>query len=94
MARRSFVMMNVLVRHRRSEGTRRRRQGAGRSEAATRRYEAPAASRPDPAPPRGRRRELGPLQDQALYACACGYVFEATVSTSVDCPHCGDTQAW
>jgi predicted Zn-ribbon and HTH transcriptional regulator len=29
-----------------------------------------------------------------MYTCACGYVFKATVSTSVGCPHCGDTQAW
>jgi hypothetical protein len=29
-----------------------------------------------------------------MYACQCGFVFEALVSTSVDCPHCGGTQAW
>ncbi len=40
------------------------------------------------------RRQGGASQDQALYACACGYVFAALVSTSVDCPACGDTQAW
>jgi rubrerythrin len=33
-------------------------------------------------------------QDHALYACSCGYVFEAEVSTRVSCPHCGETQAW
>lgn len=38
--------------------------------------------------------EGGPPQDQALYTCQCGYVFEAMVSTSVDCPHCGSAQAW
>ncbi len=38
--------------------------------------------------------EAGPPLDQALYSCQCGYVFEATVSTSVGCPHCGTTQAW
>jgi rubrerythrin len=38
--------------------------------------------------------EGGPPQDQAVYTCQCGYVFEATVSTSVDCPHCGSAQAW
>ncbi len=32
--------------------------------------------------------------DHALYSCQCGYVFEAPVSTSVGCPHCGGTQAW
>lgn len=33
-------------------------------------------------------------QDQALYTCQCGCFFEAPVSTSVDCPHCGSSQAW
>lgn len=33
-------------------------------------------------------------QDQAVYTCQCGFVFEALVSTSVNCPHCGSTQAW
>lgn len=42
---------------------------------------------------RGSRR-LDLPQDQATYACRCGYVFEAAVSTSVGCPHCGDSQAW
>jgi hypothetical protein len=44
-----------------------------------------------PAPP---RRNGGPSQDRALYKCGCGYMFEAAVSTSVGCPHCGGTQAW
>jgi predicted Zn-ribbon and HTH transcriptional regulator len=35
----------------------------------------------------------GPL-DQASYACACGFVFRAPVSTTVSCPHCRATQAW
>jgi DNA-directed RNA polymerase subunit RPC12/RpoP len=29
-----------------------------------------------------------------VYSCGCGFVFEAQVSTSVDCPHCGGPQAW
>jgi predicted Zn-ribbon and HTH transcriptional regulator len=41
-----------------------------------------------------RRREGGAPQDQAVYSCSCGFVFEAHVSTSVGCPHCGGTQAW
>ncbi|HEX8976793.1 MAG TPA: hypothetical protein VF781_09790 [Solirubrobacteraceae bacterium] len=41
-----------------------------------------------------RRRLAGAPQDQALYSCGCGFVFAAQVSTSVDCPHCGGTQAW
>ncbi len=32
--------------------------------------------------------------DLASYSCECGYVFEAQVSTTVDCPHCGAGQAW
>jgi hypothetical protein len=41
-----------------------------------------------------RRRQAGAPQDQALYSCGCGFVFAAQVTTSVDCPHCGGTQAW
>ena len=41
-----------------------------------------------------RRREAGAPTDAAIYACVCGYVFKALVSTSVDCPHCGGSQAW
>jgi hypothetical protein len=40
------------------------------------------------------RRESGPSQDNALYNCGCGFVFQAAVTTSVDCPHCGGYQAW
>ncbi|HET8979603.1 MAG TPA: hypothetical protein VFN87_15680 [Solirubrobacteraceae bacterium] len=44
--------------------------------------------------PAERRRQAARSQDQAMYTCQCGYVFEALVSTSVDCPHCGGAQAW
>jgi hypothetical protein len=40
------------------------------------------------------RRHGGPPEDHALYSCGCGFVFEAAVSTSVECPHCGSGQAW
>jgi hypothetical protein len=62
-----------------------------------------AAPSSDPAPsgtgtgavtPARRPRRLDVPQDQATYTCRCGYVFEAAVSTSVGCPHCGDAQAW
>jgi hypothetical protein len=43
---------------------------------------------------RRRAREAGPSQDKALYTCRCGFVFQALVSTSVGCPHCGGVQAW
>ena len=35
-----------------------------------------------------------PSEDRATYNCGCGFVFSHDVSTSVACPHCGDTQAW
>jgi len=35
----------------------------------------------------------GPI-DNASYTCACGFVFAASVSTTVRCPHCGACQAW
>jgi hypothetical protein len=43
---------------------------------------------------RHRRAAAQAPQDSALYTCQCGFVFEAAVSTSVGCPHCGDAQAW
>lgn len=52
-----------------------------------------AAARFDDGAP-SRRRLHGATQDVAVYNCRCGYVFEATVSTSVGCPHCGAGQAW
>ena len=33
-------------------------------------------------------------EDVAHYGCSCGFQFEAPVSTSVACPHCGSSQAW
>jgi hypothetical protein len=41
-----------------------------------------------------RLREAGGPRDRAQYTCTCGYVFQADVSTSVACPHCGTAQAW
>jgi rubrerythrin len=41
-----------------------------------------------------RLRASGGPDDRATYTCTCGYVFEADVSTSVSCPHCGAGQAW
>ncbi len=54
----------------------------------------PAQVAHDRAPQERSRRLGGPSQDRALYGCNCGYAFDAPVSTSVDCPHCGDRQAW
>lgn len=47
-----------------------------------------------PAGPEARVRQAGGPDDRAVYRCACGYVFEAPVSTSVACPNCGGGQAW
>ena len=60
---------------------------------------APEAAASEPAgvddhPHERRARESGGPIDNAAYSCACGYVFEAAVSTSVRCPHCGTEQAW
>lgn len=41
-----------------------------------------------------RVRAAGGPEDRAHYHCGCGYVFDADVSTSVACPHCGAGQAW
>jgi hypothetical protein len=41
-----------------------------------------------------RVREAGGPVDLASYTCSCGYLFSASVSTSVVCPHCGADQAW
>jgi len=41
-----------------------------------------------------RVREAGGPVDNASYSCGCGYVFCASVSTTVTCPHCGVGQAW
>jgi hypothetical protein len=66
------------------------------------RREAPAPRRAHltsvPQPPElkaeKRVRESGGPEDRAFYTCACGYAFDAEVSTSVTCPHCGAGQAW
>jgi hypothetical protein len=41
-----------------------------------------------------RVRQAGGPVDLASYTCSCGYLFSASVSTSVVCPHCGADQAW
>jgi hypothetical protein len=44
--------------------------------------------------PENRELRTGGPQDKALYVCRCGSAFQAVVSASVRCPHCGDPQAW
>jgi hypothetical protein len=69
-----------------------RRQRSGRP--AGRGAPVPTGMTPESAPGMRRRREVGGLQDEAVYSCECGFVFHAPVSTSVGCPHCGGPQAW
>lgn len=73
---------------RRSRGVTHRRGAAPAAPAAP--AVAPAADLVD----ERRLREAGGPDDRAQYACTCGYVFHADVSTSVACPHCGAGQAW
>jgi hypothetical protein len=55
-------------------------------------------ARPEPAAepltPEVRVRNAGGPEDHAHYTCSCGFMFTASVSTSVACPHCGGEQAW
>lgn len=51
-----------------------------------------AAQMPDIAAQRVR--EAGGPSDLATYACECGFLFAASVTTTVGCPHCGTAQAW
>ncbi len=55
---------------------------------------APHLAPPLPDAAAQRVRESGGPTDLACYACHCGYVFAAPVSTTVACPHCGTSQAW
>ena len=63
--------------------------------------QTPADAPEPPAPPADRdltaarrhRAYVAP-QDVAHYSCQCGFQFEASVTTTVACPHCGATQAW
>lgn len=50
----------------------------------------PVADHPD----ERRHRACVNPEDTALYTCGCGFAFQAPVSTSVACPHCGSGQAW
>ena len=47
-----------------------------------------------PERPVERHRRAGGPEDTALYSCSCGYQFDAPVSASVQCPHCGQGIAW
>jgi hypothetical protein len=81
--------MTVLLRTKRAQTGRQRRKQTARP---AMRHGGP----PEPVRlmPVGRRHAGPPPQDRAVYSCACGLVFQAHVSTSVACPHCGQPQAW
>ena len=87
-------MMTVRVRPRQSERPARRQRGDSRTHAPVRAPQRPAEPTITADSGEGRARERGPLQDHAIYSCQCGYVFQAAVSTTVGCPHCGGDQAW
>ena len=72
---------------------RRRRQGrAVQAPAAV--SAQPRAAAPSMDSAEQRVRDAGGPVDQASYSCACGLLFQAKVSTTVSCPHCGAGQAW
>lgn len=71
------------------------RQATRRMSPAPRRPHLVPLPEPSPEVKASRRaRESGGPEDSAFYTCSCGYAFDAAVSTSVACPHCGTTQAW
>jgi len=84
--------MQMRVRSNRNESDSRPRGGL------LRRPHVPPAPAPGEQEPEltdeRRMRESGGPDDRAMYTCSCGYVFEADVTTSVTCPHCGTAQAW
>jgi hypothetical protein len=57
---------------------------------------APAAPAPSASEHPDEQRHAASVhcEDIALYSCSCGFQFQAPVSTSVACPHCGTGQAW
>jgi hypothetical protein len=79
----------MTVQLRQSRNLKRSRNGRGPKRTTTVQTPRPLAE----APPQ-RERDAGGPEDRALYHCHCGFVFEANVSTSVGCPHCGSAQAW
>ncbi|MDO8213657.1 hypothetical protein [Conexibacter sp. CPCC 206217] len=68
-----------------------KRSGGVRSFGRTATVQAP---RPAPEQRPRQDRDAGGPEDRALYHCHCGFVFQANVSASVGCPHCGSAQAW
>ena len=84
--------MSVLS-NRKSE-SRRRSRGSRRSHQSKHVEPVAPARQADDLADERRMRESGGPHDRAMYTCSCGYVFQADVSTSVECPNCGTAQAW
>ena len=74
-----------LRERRRSRAERHRRESA---------HPSPRKIASDADPAVERVRNAGGPRDEASYACVCGFVFRASVSTTVACPHCRAPQAW
>jgi hypothetical protein len=93
----AFEDMTVLARTKTGAGRIRRHREGRLGRVAERRDDPNPAQNPTPdelTNAARREREAGVSEDHAVYTCQCGLVFEALVSTSVDCPHCGGAQAW
>ena len=96
-----FIQVTVLARGKSGVTQLRRHRNERPGRVTEPPHEAPAAGSATPASEpvapitvQRRRRQASAPQDQAMYTCECGFVFEAQVSTSVGCPHCGGPQAW
>jgi predicted Zn-ribbon and HTH transcriptional regulator len=90
---------HTLRERRRSRADQHRRAAIGASETAraaaqTAACAATASTARAVDPAAQRVRDAGGPIDEASYACHCGFVFRAPVSTTVACPHCRATQAW
>ena len=92
--------MNMIVRAKRGKSTTWQRRSRGTDHTGEPSGTEGESSSAQPVAPelrdpsRARSRQAGPSEDTAVYNCECGYVFEEHVSTTVGCPHCGQSQAW
>ena len=87
----------MRVRSNRQTDTRHRGSSTRRGSILRREPTAPAAGEGEPEDDLADERRLrssGGPNDRAQYTCGCGFVWEADVSASVACPHCGASQAW
>jgi rubrerythrin len=93
------------MRVRTNRQTETRHRGGSSRRGSPLRREAPATEVAEPEPESAsggeddlfderRLRASGGPNDRAQYTCGCGFVWEADVSASVACPHCGASQAW